>query len=164
MRVFNKKYPDSFNKSKQNDSHIVISEWRLSVFGLIFSLIVIAAKVLYANRENIQYVVFAKEWKSYETVLTDGEVVVRHTWITVLRYSWLWFPILCGGVATWFTGLMVYIDSSVPGIQPPSPLSPSKYKIKSGHSFHLNYIFAVVVGLLVATYMFTQGSRLDWTN
>ncbi|KAK4874737.1 hypothetical protein RN001_014097 [Aquatica leii] len=158
-----KKYQYSPYVSRQYEkSAVLLSEWRLGLFGLIFSLIVISLKVLYANRENVQYVVFEKEWNTYKTVVTDGEVVLRHSWTTVLKCSWFWFPILCGAVATWFTGLMVYIDSSVPGVQPPSPFSPSKYKIRSGHSFHLNYVFAVVVGLLVSGYMFIRGFRLEF--
>ncbi|KAF5290514.1 hypothetical protein FQA39_LY03618 [Lamprigera yunnana] len=142
MQLLNGKSRNSRNHVKHRENgNVVISEWRLGLIGLIFSLFVITSKVLYANRDNLERLIFEKEWKTYQTIVTDGEVVVGHAWVTALRYSWFWFPIVCGSLATWFTGLMVYIDSSVPGVQPPSPLSPSKYKL-SLHSTSRAYLIA----------------------
>ncbi|KAB0793530.1 hypothetical protein PPYR_13150 [Photinus pyralis] len=164
MLRFNGKYKNGIHHlqpKKCENQNIVISEWRLGLCGLIISLIILTSKILYANHESLRSMLFEKRFVTYETIVTDGEVVVRHAWVTALRYSWFWFPIVCGSLATWFTGLMVYIDSSVPGIQPPSPISPSKYKAQSGHMFHLNYVFAVVVGFLVSGYMFIRGFSLE---
>lgn len=159
----NAKYKNGIHHLHQSEKqNIVISEWRLGLFGLILSLTILTSKILYANHENIRSVLFEKRFMTYETIVTDGEIVIRHAWVTVLKFSWFWFPIVCGSFATWFTGLMVYIDSSVPGMQPPSPISPSKYKMQSGHSFHLNYIFAIMIGFLVCGYMFIRGSSLEF--
>lgn len=65
---------------------------------------------------------------TYETFTQEGDLMFRHGWKTVVRYSRFWLPALCGFLTTAFTWVMVYLDSDMPGVQPPSPLSPSKYK------------------------------------
>lgn len=65
---------------------------------------------------------------TYETFTQDGELMFRHGWKTAVNYSGVWLPLLCGTLTTVFTWLMMYLDSDVPGVRPPSPLSPSKYK------------------------------------
>lgn len=65
---------------------------------------------------------------SIAQVTKEGKTVFKNVWVDSVKYSKYWFPILCGFLTTYFTWLMVYIDSNVPGIQPPSPLSPSRYK------------------------------------
>lgn len=78
--------------------------------------------------DTIYDTIFEKRLITYERVVTDGEIIVNYAWTTALRYSKFWLPVLCGTLATWFTWLMVYLDSNIPGVQPPSPLSPSRYK------------------------------------
>lgn len=72
--------------------------------------------------------IFEKKYVSYETITEEGQIMFSYTWQTAWKYSSFWFPILCGMLTTYFTWLIVYLDSNVPGIQPPSPLSPLKYK------------------------------------
>ncbi|XP_070565101.1 ADP-ribosylation factor-like protein 6-interacting protein 6 [Ptychodera flava] len=57
--------------------------------------------------------------------------------------------LVCGG----FSCRVVYCDSLQPGVQPPTPVSPRKYRIQSGHTFHLNYIMAIANG--IATFFIT---------
>lgn len=72
--------------------------------------------------------VYETKLVSYESITAEGEMMLNYSWTTALKYSSYWFPLLCGLLTTYFTWLMVYLDSNVPGVQPPSPLSPSKYK------------------------------------
>ncbi|KAF2895623.1 hypothetical protein ILUMI_10553 [Ignelater luminosus] len=154
-------YISSRYSPKRDNNNGVLIEWRLAVIGLIFSLSVLTAKILHANRYELYSLIFEKQLVSYETITSDGEVMLKYAWTTVVKYSRFWFPVLCGALATWFTWLMVYLDSEVPGVQPPSPLSPSKYKIRSGHTFHLNYVFAVVVGVFIFFYMYMREVTLQ---
>lgn len=65
---------------------------------------------------------------TFEVVNEDGNVMYHHVWKNVVKFSNIWLPTLCGILTTYFTWLMVYLDSDVPGVQPPSPFSPNKYK------------------------------------
>lgn len=78
--------------------------------------------------DYIKQKIFIERLVTYETITADGEVMFRHGWKTAVRYSRFWVPALCGFATGLFTWLMVYLDSSVPGVQPPSPFSPSKFK------------------------------------
>ncbi|KAK2144374.1 hypothetical protein LSH36_763g00014 [Paralvinella palmiformis] len=51
-----------------------------------------------------------------------------------------------------FSWMIIYFDSLKPGRIPPSPLSPSKYRKKSGHTFHLNYVMSFICGFVVFAY------------
>ncbi|RZC34749.1 ankyrin repeat and zinc finger domain-containing protein 1 [Asbolus verrucosus] len=125
-----------------------ISEWKLGIIGLFVSLIVITGKLYFANLDYIKQLVLEHRLVSYEVITEDGEVMFKVAWKDAVKYSNVWLPALCGVLTTYFTWIMVYLDSQVPGVQPPSPFSPSKYKARSGHSFHLNYVFAVLMGVL----------------
>lgn len=46
------------------------------------------------------------------------------------------WPILCGIGMSIFTWVMVYLDSDEPGINPPTPFSPSK----SGYELSIKFI------------------------
>lgn len=60
---------------------------------------------------------------------SDGLTFVRLTWIWLAsNFGHLMWPAVCGILVTAFTWAMVYLDSDVPGISPPSPLSPQKYR------------------------------------
>ncbi|KAK9752792.1 hemopoietic lineage transmembrane helix [Popillia japonica] len=132
----------------------LLSESKLALYGLIVSLLIITAKLYYFNRKLLHDFFYERELISFEEITREGQVAFRNVWIDSLKYSKYWLPVLCGLISTYFTWLVVYLDSDVPGVQPPSPLSPSKYKLQSGHSFHLNYVFALLVGILVSIYMF----------
>ncbi|GJQ83910.1 hypothetical protein Trydic_g19848 [Trypoxylus dichotomus] len=138
----------------KNIDKYTLSESKLAMYGLILSLVIIATKLCYSNKDFIEELIFERQLISLEQVSKEGQVVFRNVWVDSVKYSKYWLPVLCGTVITYFTWLMVYLDSDVPGVQPPSPLSPTKYKLQSGHSFHLNYVFALLVGVLVSVYMF----------
>lgn len=44
------------------------------------------------------------------------------------KYGWLLKAMMSGLVITGFTWFILYKDSSIPGVNPPSPFSPSKQR------------------------------------
>ncbi|XP_022096722.1 ADP-ribosylation factor-like protein 6-interacting protein 6 [Acanthaster planci] len=48
-----------------------------------------------------------------------------------------------------FSWSLTYQDSLRPGEFPPSPLSPKKFRKRSGHSFHSSYVMAIINGIAV---------------
>ncbi|KRT86333.1 hypothetical protein AMK59_3000 [Oryctes borbonicus] len=137
----------------RNIDMYALSETKLAMYGLIFSLAIITVKLYYSNRTYVEGLIFEQQLISLEQATEEGQVVFKNIWVHSIKYSKYWLPALCGLLTTYFTWLLVYLDSDVPGVQPPSPLSPTKYKLRSGHSFHLNYVFALLVGVLVSIYM-----------
>lgn len=61
------------------------------------------------------------------------------------------FASLLGLGVTWFTYQVVYLDSSIPGVNPPTPFSASKKGrfADKERRFHLGYITALLSGLTV---------------
>ncbi|CAH0564010.1 unnamed protein product [Brassicogethes aeneus] len=147
-------------KSEKESDKPIISEWKLGLCGLISSIVIILAKIYFQNQAYLHQVFIEKRLITYEIITEDGQLMFKNTFESAWKYSNIWLPILCGFLTTYFTWSMVYLDSNVPGIQPPSPLSPSKYRVQSGHSFHLNYVFAIAVGFLVTSYMYWNGVSL----
>ena len=43
-------------------------------------------------------------------------------------YGWLIRAAICGLIMMGFTWFIIYKDSSIPGINPPTPFSPSKQR------------------------------------
>nr|CAI5819359.1 unnamed protein product [Callosobruchus analis] len=140
----------------------VINERKLALLGLLLCAVVISGKIITNYRETIFKALLEQKLVSYEILSEDGSKMLVHSWNTVFKYSNIWLPLLFGFLSSYFTWMMVYLDSAVPGVQPPSPLSPKRYKDQSGHTFHLNYVFAIVAGILVSAYMYMQGVSIAY--
>ncbi|XP_056641759.1 ADP-ribosylation factor-like protein 6-interacting protein 6 [Diorhabda sublineata] len=133
------------------------TEWKIAAYGLFFSVLIFTVKLFIIYRSTLEQIFLEEKLISYQIWSEDGQEMFAASWKHVARYSNIWLPILGGVLSSYFTWIMVYLDSAVPGVQPPSPLSPKKYKEQSGHTFHLNYVFAIVVGFLVSGYMYFRG-------
>jgi Haemopoietic lineage transmembrane helix len=69
------------------------------------------------------------EWRELiktEWISESGQKLMSYRWETGVWGEKLIVPLLCGLSITIFTWLIVYLDSDVPGINPPTPFSPSK--------------------------------------
>ncbi|KOC66670.1 hypothetical protein WH47_00879 [Habropoda laboriosa] len=51
---------------------------------------------------------------------------------------------------TWF---IIYKDSSVPGINPPSPFNPSKQRFSKTSRVQMNYLIGILNGILIFVFM-----------
>ncbi|XP_058066944.1 uncharacterized protein LOC131216464 [Anopheles bellator] len=82
--------------------------------------------------------------------MASWDRMVPHAEQTAYVLSALAFGLLVSS----FTWYVVYLDSSIPGVNPPTPFSASKKRYRGGslskeRRFHLGYITAMISGLVV---------------
>uniref|UniRef100_A0A2M4AMM8 Uncharacterized protein n=1 Tax=Anopheles triannulatus TaxID=58253 RepID=A0A2M4AMM8_9DIPT len=68
--------------------------------------------------------------------------------------AYVLYAIAFGLLVSAFTWYVIYLDSSIPGVNPPTPFSASKNRYRGGsraaeRRFHLGYITAMISGLVV---------------
>ncbi|KAK9887757.1 hypothetical protein WA026_000072 [Henosepilachna vigintioctopunctata] len=154
---------ESTPKRNRKDDEPILSEKKLALYGITIALLVIAGKLYFQNEDYLKQLIVETKLVSYESILTDGEVMVNYAWKNSVKYSQYWLPLLCGSLVTYFTWLLVYLDSKEPGIQPPSPFSPKKNSSRSsGPVLHLNYLFAIMIGVMVSSYTYYRGLSIDY--
>ncbi|XP_071869315.1 ADP-ribosylation factor-like protein 6-interacting protein 6 [Bombus fervidus] len=68
-------------------------------------------------------------------------------------YGWLIKAAVCGLIMMGFTWFIIYKDSSIPGINPPSPFSPSKQRFSKVSGVQINYLIGILNGILIFVYM-----------
>ncbi|XP_011170648.3 ADP-ribosylation factor-like protein 6-interacting protein 6 isoform X3 [Solenopsis invicta] len=122
---------------------IRVNEWTFSLMLFAFSLAIVLAK-LYVNYDSGK---FLNASNQYAEVATD----VLATFYG--KYGWLLKATMSGLVITGFTWFILYKDSSEPGVNPPSPFSPSKQRIRGSSRIQINYLVGVLNGILCFVYM-----------
>ncbi|XP_073503268.1 ADP-ribosylation factor-like protein 6-interacting protein 6 [Phyllobates terribilis] len=65
-------------------------------------------------------------------------------------WSLLVLSVLAGLSCCTFSWTVTYFDSFEPGMFPPTPLSPKRFKKMTGHSFHMGYTMAILNGIVAA--------------
>ncbi|XP_076165704.1 uncharacterized protein LOC143145827 [Ptiloglossa arizonensis] len=68
-------------------------------------------------------------------------------------YGWLIRAAISGLIMMSFTWFIIYKDSSIPGINPPSPFSSSKQRFSRTSGVQMNYLVGVLNGILIFIYM-----------
>ena len=68
---------------------------------------------------------------------------------TLKKYRWIVLPSLVGPLVTLVTAFVIYFDSHIPGVVPPSP---KVSKVKCFRMFHLPYAMALANGIVAAVY------------
>jgi hypothetical protein len=67
--------------------------------------------------------------------------------------DWMLYPLLTGIATTAISWIVLYLDSNIPGVDPPLPFSPKFIRQQSGHTFHLQYAFTLFLGMVVSAAM-----------
>lgn len=64
---------------------------------------------------------------------------------------------LIGALVTAFSWMIIYLDSDIPGVNPPTPLSPSKnrtgYQMHVKHQYSLSYLMTIINGFAVFVFL-----------
>jgi len=172
---------DSFDTCDPDDDNMYrLNIWKFALIGLLVSISVISVK-LYNQHDVTNFSQKLDEQKEYLQKFLENfpqyiqdfkenspEYIEKYseyynaTKENVIKSSSIWLPIFCGVIMTYLTGMVVYLDSAVPGVYPPSPLSPSKNKKigKSKLEVHSNYFIAGLIGVLTSSYLFYRGVSL----
>ncbi|XP_031833430.1 uncharacterized protein LOC116427337 [Nomia melanderi] len=79
--------------------------------------------------------------------------VVNVTTSFCKTYGWIIKAAISGLIMMGFTWFIIYKDSSIPGINPPSPFSPTKRRFSKAPGVQLNYLIGVLNGILIFVYM-----------
>ncbi|KYQ48059.1 hypothetical protein ALC60_13019 [Trachymyrmex zeteki] len=163
-------------------SSIRLNEWTFTLMLFTFSLTIIVGK-LYMNyygkhlswqagdRYSLPSVAFTQ---MYETIPSMSDVLSKFdakqlptnnerllnagaTADMLIafygRFWWLLKATMSGLVITGFTWFILYKDSSIPGVNPPSPFSPSKQRIRGDSRIQINYLVGAINGILFFIYM-----------
>ena len=91
--------------------------------------------------------------EKFANISQYDDVVVNVMTLFCKTYGWIVRAALCGLIMTGFTWFIIYKDSSIPGINPPSPFSPSKPRYSQASGGQINYLFGVLNGILIFIYM-----------
>lgn len=91
------------------------------------------------------FFVFMKELPSEKTKNENGmETHLLGFW------SLLVLSLAAGLSCCSFSWTVTYFDSFEPGMFPPTPLSPARFRRMTGHSFHMGYSMALLNGIVAA--------------
>ncbi|XP_050067750.1 uncharacterized protein LOC126556532 [Anopheles maculipalpis] len=165
-------------KSDSNGEQRALSEEEKNAIDTKQTLVLLAVATTLAV--SIKYLLPPFELASYRSVGSRVAVVAENVWqdfldrCTRLRpptFSWnSWkmetirqqiatashtlYAIAFGLLLSSFTWYIIYLDSSIPGVNPPTPFSASKKRYRGGPSsskerrFHLPYIMALLSGVV----------------
>ncbi|XP_014091980.1 ADP-ribosylation factor-like protein 6-interacting protein 6 isoform X2 [Bactrocera oleae] len=117
----------------------------------MFKMVIVAEH--FAKTENI--------FDINKMVRTEMQEVLR--WAHEHQVYATLSPMICGICLAFFSYMLVYLDSDVPGLNPPSPFSPIKqtYLRERRSALHLGYIMALASGLIVTIFLYCDFSSVD---
>ncbi|XP_058803354.1 ADP-ribosylation factor-like protein 6-interacting protein 6 isoform X2 [Phymastichus coffea] len=131
-------------------------EWTFTLLLFLFSLSIVIGK-LFLNHDFFSFLDISTDRLAILAINRSHPYYKDITQNSVIeplnRYSWLIKAVLSGLVTTGITWFIIYEDSNVPGVNPPSPFSPSKKRIQESSPVQLNYFVGILNGLLVFCYM-----------
>ncbi|KDR12138.1 uncharacterized protein LOC110836499 [Zootermopsis nevadensis] len=154
----------SFSNEDHKAARRYCTELKLALFLFYVSFIIVCSKLVLVNREFFQnsYVHCKTYWATssfgtYRLLSDDNKIKISELLLTsnsvvrdyVDHLKWLLLPLLAGIGVTILTWNIIYIDSYIPGINPPTPFSPTKNRKQHSSRFPLVYIIAIVNGFLV---------------
>ncbi|XP_063972811.1 uncharacterized protein LOC135160317 [Diachasmimorpha longicaudata] len=162
-------------KIEKNFSHflhkITINEWTFSLFLFVMSLTIVAVKLA------VMYGILLPT-KTYDLVKTPSQSLLggfipefdkdnylfnatreyKETLIDTVtqfigKFGWFLKAAVSGLSLMGFTWFIVYKDSRIPGVNPPSPFSPGKRKFHDESRLQMNYVIGIINGILIFIYM-----------
>nr|XP_017011031.2 uncharacterized protein LOC108066851 [Drosophila takahashii] len=124
----------------------------LKKVALLFGALIIGYKSViltmpYISGDSIQVMSHQVQSRWNETLV----------WATRHQLGSRLSPLLCGLLVAAFAYGIVYLDSAVPGVNPPSPFSPrskKRFRDEKTASLHLGYLCALFCGFLVTAFMY----------
>ncbi|KAK2505006.1 hypothetical protein MC885_004475 [Smutsia gigantea] len=117
--------------------------WPVQVLSIVCSLLF---AILLAFLLAIAYLI-VKELHA-ENLKNEGDT---DTGLLGVRFwTLLIISITAGFSCCSFSWTVTYFDSFEPGMFPPTPLSPTRFKKLTGHSFHMGYSMAILNGIVAA--------------
>ncbi|KAH8253999.1 hypothetical protein KR032_007917 [Drosophila birchii] len=125
---------------------------RIKTAALLFGLLIIGYKSVilampYISADSIQV------WSHQ----VQGQWNETLAWADKHQLSAKLSPLLCGLLVSALAYGIVYLDSAVPGVNPPSPFSPrskKRFRDEKSASLHLGYLCALSCGVFVAFFMY----------
>ncbi|KAM4626085.1 ADP-ribosylation factor-like protein 6-interacting protein 6 isoform 1-T2 [Discoglossus pictus] len=115
--------------------------WPARVFSMVCCLVIVC---ILAILLVLLYLIM-KDVRSEKEFQEDGvKMSVFGFW------SLLVLSIIAGLSCCSFSWTVTYFDSFEPGMFPPTPLSPARFRKMTGHSFHMGYSMAILNGIVAA--------------
>ncbi|MCI4375761.1 hypothetical protein PGIGA_G00112930 [Pangasianodon gigas] len=121
------------------------SQWPVRICSMLCCLLVVS---FIAVLSSFLYVIL-KDLRAEKVTSEDGtEVRLLGFWSMLVLSS------LAGVLCCSFSWTLTYFDSFEPGMFPPTPLSPAKFRQMTGHSFHMGYSMAILNGIVAGLTFF----------
>ncbi|OCT63482.1 ADP-ribosylation factor-like protein 6-interacting protein 6 [Xenopus laevis] len=137
--------PEEFGHNGTVVSQVVTAKrhkrWTARILSMLCCLVVVCIlSVLLA----VLYLV-VQDMRSGREINDEGEKISLLGFWSLLTLS-----ILAGLSCCSFSWTVTYFDSYEPGMFPPTPLSPARFRKMTGHSFHIGYTMAILNGVVAA--------------
>ncbi|KAJ4430700.1 hypothetical protein ANN_19291, partial [Periplaneta americana] len=131
----------SFTSGEQRAIRDYSTELKFALVSFCASFIIVCSKLVLINRALFQkaYIYSKKYWisssfGSYKLLSDESKTKISELLLSsdsVVRdflghFNWLLLPLLAGLGMTALTWCMIYVDSCIPGVKPPTPFSPNK--------------------------------------
>jgi hypothetical protein len=155
----------SFSNEEQKEARRSSTELKVALIALCVSCIIVCSKVVLMNRSLFKkfYTYSRTYWATssfgtYQLISDDSRTKITELLLTstdVVRetlehpVTWLLCPVLAGLGMTVLTWYVIYTDSCIPGVKPPTPFSPTKNRRLRSPRVHFAYIVAVLNGILL---------------
>ncbi|XP_060774954.1 ADP-ribosylation factor-like protein 6-interacting protein 6 [Neoarius graeffei] len=121
------------------------SQWPARICSMLCCLLFVSFIGIFSS---FLYVIL-KDLRTERVTIEDGtEVRLLGFWSMLVLSS------LAGVLCCSFSWTLTYFDSFEPGMFPPTPLSPSKFRKMTGHSFHMGYSMAILNGIVAGLTFF----------
>ncbi|XP_030639237.1 ADP-ribosylation factor-like protein 6-interacting protein 6 [Chanos chanos] len=115
--------------------------WPARVLSMLCCIVILLLVALFFA---FLYIIL-KDLRTARIIAEDGsEVRILGFWSLLVLSS------LAGISCCSFSWTLTYFDSFEPGTFPPTPLSPTRLRRLTGHSFHLGYNMAILNGIVAA--------------